>query len=119
MYVITSKALWSKVAVALVAGLLAGLVVNPTPAQAASCRTGRPYVGVRQNRYNIVTRGIDTRRVHHFTFEVWSNSGYYVYRSARQITWQRRLPSVYQVKGWVFYTSSERHSRISCGYASR
>ncbi len=103
-----------------VAATLAPLAVNPAPALAASCQTGRPYVGVRQNRYNIVTRGIDLRRVDHFTFEVWSNSGYRVYRDPRQIIWRERRPSAYQVRGWAYFTAHERGgAKIGCGWARR
>ncbi len=99
---------------------LAPLAVNPAPALAASCRTGSILVGVRQNRYNIVTNGIDLRRVHHFTFEVWSNSGYRVYRDPRQIVWRERRPSAYQVRGWVYFTAAERGGvKAGCGWGYR
>ncbi len=120
MHVGKSKSLLVRAAV-VVAVVLAPLVVNPAPVLAAeSCRTGRPHVGARQNRYNVVTRGIDLRRVHHFTFEVYAGSSYRVYRDPRQIIWRERVRSVSEVRAWVYFTARERGgAKLGCGWARR
>jgi hypothetical protein len=101
MHVTTSKALWAKVAIALVA-VAAGLVVNPAPAQAAtSCTTRKPVRVGSQIQYSIAVRGSVPRGSRYYVRVRWFPASVTTY-SATVATFRRpHHRGVHEAAGWI------------------
>jgi len=82
-----------------------GSLLVATPAQAAvsGCWADGPYVSGNRNmnRYSVRVRGTVPARST-IVWDVWSNSGHYVYRDGRQVIWRSpRRPTVRKVSARI------------------